>query len=78
MTFRRTISGDFEAFRVLQTEIVSAAEQYGFTESRLFEIQLTIEESLINAIKRFGSGVKLLVDAELSDSGLKLTVREAG
>ena len=78
MTFQRTITGDFTAFRTLQSEIIAIAEDQGFAGNKLFAVKLAIEDSLIDAIKRFGTGSRLVVDAELSDSGIKLAVREAG
>jgi hypothetical protein len=77
MMFRRTITKDFTAIRVLQAEIVAEAERLRFGETRLFEVKLTVEESLINAIKRFRSGAKLYVEAQLDGSGVTIVVREA-
>ena len=75
MIFRRTISRDFAAFRILQAEIVAEAERQRFGESRLFEVKLKIEEAFIDAIKRYKSGARLLVEAELDGSGVKIAVR---
>ena len=78
MILRRKISADYVAFRAIQAEIIKIAEQHSLAEDKLFEAKLTIEESLIDAIKRFGSGVRLRFEAEIDASGVTIAVQEAG
>jgi hypothetical protein len=77
MILRREILSDYVAFRAVQAEIITIAEQHGLAGDKLFEAKLKIEESLIAAIKRFGSGAKLSIEAEIDASGVKIAVQEA-